>query len=306
MTKSLFDYCKEHDTFIFIDQWNKEKNGSLTVHDISYGSHKKVWWKCSKGHEWEAQVKSRIRGTGCPVCSNRKVLSGENDLVTTHPELASEWHPTKNGDITPQSVVSGHHGKVWWLCKKGHVWQATVLSRTKIGNGCPICAGKVVIPGVNDLASANPGIAVQWNQAKNGSLTPQQVTPFSNRKVWWICEKGHEYNAVIANRIRNASGCPYCRNKKVLAGFNDLATVAPKVAAQWCDELNGDLTPQMVTAGSHKKVWWKCSCGHVWKAVIYARTGNQKTECPICAGRVKNSSLKRYDGILASGKNNDF
>ena len=99
------------------------------------------------------------------------------------------------------------------------------------------------------------------------------------------------------------SGCPYCAGRKVLPGFNDLATLAPDVARQWHPSLNGALTPQMVTAGSHRKAWWECQVGHVWQAVIYSRTGPKKCGCPICAGRVSAKRLARYQAALSEGKN---
>ena len=131
-----------------------------------------------------------------------------------------------------------------------------------------------------------PELAAQWDREKNRALTPQQVTITSNRKVWWRCEKGHSYPAVIASRT-NGSGCPYCTGKKVLAGFNDLATLEPKIAAEWHPTLNGALTSQMVSTGSRKKVWWECPLGHVWKAAVYPRTGAKKCGCPVCAGKTK-------------------
>ena len=127
---------------------------------------------------------------------------------------------------------------------------------------------------------------------------PNQVTPFSNRRAWWICEKGHEYNTVIAHRTQSSSGCPYCSNRKVLAGYNDLATIKPKIAEQWHPALNGELTPQTVTAGSRKKVWWQCSAGHIWRAVIYSRAGPQTCGCPVCAGKINESRQLRYEKIL--------
>ena len=151
------------------------------------------------------------------------VLAGVNDLATINPELARQWHPTKNGDLTPRDVLAGSRRKVWWICEHGHEWQADVSSRNH-GTGCPVCAGKKVISGENDFASQYPELARQWHPTKNGSLRPDQVTPSSNKKVWWICDKGHEYQAVIASRTRRHGGCPYCQNVKVLSGFNDLAT----------------------------------------------------------------------------------
>ena len=274
-----------------VAEWHPTKNHGLMPTDVSPRTHRKAWWKCAKGHEWLTEIKLRSEGAGCPVCTNRKVLIGENDLGTTHPEIAAQWHPTKNGSLTPQSVVPGNYRKVWWLCDQGHEWQATIESRTRLENGCPVCAGKVAVPGQNDLASQRPQIAAQWHPSKNDSLTPQKVTVFSNRSVWWLCEKGHEYRMAVGQRSQKGAGCPYCKNRKILVGYNDLATVEPGLAAQWHPELNGSLTPQMVTYGSKKKVWWQCAEGHVWNAVINSRTGNRKCGCPVCAGRIKQSKL---------------
>ena len=290
----LADECPE-----LTKEWHPTKNAGLTPYDVPPGTHQRVWWQCENGHEWLAQVNSRVRGSKCPVCSNKKVQIGVNDLGTTHPEIAAQWHPTKNGTLKPQSVVYGNHRKVWWRCEKGHEWEATILSRTTLGNGCPVCAGKVVIPGVNDLASQKPHVAAQWHPTKNGVLMPRDVTPYSNRYVWWVCEKGHEYRTVIAHRSQSESDCPYCKNRKVLAGFNDLATIEPKIAQQWHPELNEPLTPQMVTPGSAKKVWWQCAEGHIWRAVIYSRTGDKKCGCPVCSGKVKESKQIRYADIIA-------
>lgn len=285
-----------------VKEWHPSKNVGLLPNDVSPGSHKRVWWKCEKGHEWIAQVKSRVQGANCPVCTNRKILKGFNDLATTHPKLADQWHKQKNGPLTPEGVGGGSHRKVWWQCEKGHEWEATILSRTSVGCGCPICAGKVVVPGVNDLGSQNPRVAAQWHPDKNGEMTPRDVTPYSNRSVWWQCEKGHEYRSIIGRRVQSDTGCPYCTNRKVLAGFNDLATLEPVIAAQWQEELNGELTPQMVTVGSSKKVWWQCDEGHVWRAVIYSRTGSGRYGCPVCAGKVKEPKQIRYGEMIAERK----
>ena len=97
----------------------------------------------------------------------------------------------------------------------------------------------------------------------------------------------------------NGSGCPYCAGKKVLKGFNDLATLEPKVAESWHPTLNGRLTPETVTVGSRRKVWWQCPEGHVWKAVVYSRAGRQRAGCPVCAGRVKEDFQARYATLTA-------
>ena len=129
---------------------------------------------------------------------------------------------------------------------------------------------------------------------RNGALTPEQVAPASNKKVWWRCPKGHDYQAVVASRTQRNGGCPYCANTKVLPGFNDLATKYPEIAAQWHPTMNGSLTPDHVLPGSRKKVWWQCSSGHVWQAVIYSRTGNRSSGCPFCTGYALGKRWNRY------------
>lgn len=268
-------------------QWHPEKNGRLRPEDCLPGSHRQVWWKCEKGHEWTATIKSRVEGNGCPVCASRTVVAGVNDLKTMAPELAKQWHPNKNGRLTPQQVVSGSSRKVWWRCRRGHEWQAAIHSRVE-GRGCPVCTGKTIIPGENDLESYSPELARQWIREKNGPVTPNRVAVSSNKRVWWRCDKGHEWQCSVSDRTSRQSGCPYCGNRKVLAGFNDLKTLQPLVAAQWHPTRNESLEPDMVMPGSSKRVWWKCSDGHEWKAVIYSRTGAKKCGCPVCAGRTAN------------------
>lgn len=293
MDESLYDYCLRTGCSELLEQWSKTENGPLTPETVSYGSHKKVWWECEKGHRWPAIVKSRVSGSGCPVCAGRVLAEGENDLASTYPELVTQWHPVLNGELRAQDVMPGTRKKVWWKCEAGHEWQATVASRTH-GAGCPVCAGKVTVAGENDMASQFPEIAAEWHETKNGRLRAQDVTPYSNRRVWWRCGLGHEYRAVVSTRTMRGGGCPYCANRQVLAGFNDLATLMPKVAAQWHPTLNAPLRPDMVTVGCHRKVWWQCDEGHVWRSVIYSRTGAMKCGCPVCAGKVKVAPRYQY------------
>ena len=293
MKKSLYDYCLENNRPELLAQWDTIKSGNLTPKAIAPRSNKAVWWRCEKGHEWLARVCDRSKGTGCPFCANRRIMVGENDLATTHPEIAHQWNYKKNGDLTPQDVFAGSVKKVWWVCDKGHEYFSAISSRIS-GCGCSVCSSQAVIPGVNDLASMLPDIAAQWHPTKNGNITPQNIAPFSNKKVWWICELGHDYCTTVAARTNMNSGCPYCAGKKVLAGFNDLATKNPMLATQWHKELNGKLTPEMVTIGSRKKAWWQCPSGHVWQAKIYSRATGRKHGCPVCAGVTNTKRVNRY------------
>ena len=268
-----------------MQQWHTRKNQGLDPSQISPGTHRSVWWICEHGHEWRAEIRTRTLGEcSCPVCTGKKVKAGFNDLATKYPRIAKEWHPKKNADLTPEQVLGGSVRKVWWRCAKGHEWRAEIASRCA-GLGCPICSNKIIVPGENDFASKYPQIADEWDSEKNGALEPTQVSASSNRAVWWKCPLGHSYKAKISSKTSRLDGCPYCAGKKVLEGFNDLASQKPAVADQWHPTLNGKLLPSQVTKGSNKYVWWICGEGHVWKAVIYARTGKRPTGCPVCAGR---------------------
>lgn len=207
--------------------------------------------------------------------------------------LLKEWDESRNFPLTPDTVSYGSKKKVWWTCENGHSWQTTVHVRSE-GSGCPYCAGRKVLLGFNDLETLYPDVAAQWDKRKNGCLKPSDVAVSSNRPAWWHCELGHSYRATVSSRTQRKTGCPYCAGCKVLKGFNDLETLCPGVAAQWHPSLNGALTPEMVTPGSNKKVWWQCSMGHVWKSDIYPRTGAQQCGCPVCAGKVSTTHARRY------------
>ena len=122
-------------------EWNFEKNGDSKPENFTANSGEKVWWKCSKGHEWEATIDSRNRGAGCPYCSGRYAIRGETDLKTLNPTLAKEWNYEKNGDLKPENFTANSRKRVWWKCNKGHEWQAVIAKRNN-GNNCPICKKK--------------------------------------------------------------------------------------------------------------------------------------------------------------------
>lgn len=266
-------------------EWHPTKNGGLLPSQVMGGSGKKIWWLCDKGHEFEQAICKRTARNGiCPICSRRKVLKGVNDLETLFPRIAKEWHPVKNGNLTPSEISRGSNKKFWWKCSKcEYEWEARVADRTIDSTGCPACANKVVVSGLNDLASQFPEIAKEWNYKENGNLKPNEVIAKSNRKVWWICSNGHEYEQSVDLRTVRKYGCPVCANQKILVGFNDLETTHPQIAAEWHSTKNGELCPSDVIAGSKKKVWWECTEGHEYEQAINKRTA-QGQSCPYCSG----------------------
>jgi len=272
----LLENCLETLNVELSKQWHPTKNGTLTPRDVKTGTHKKVWWLCEKGHEWEAAIFTRTSGVGCPYCANKRV-DVTNCLQTINPFLAKQWHPSKNGKLTPYDVTSGSSKKVWWLCEKEHEWESPVAARSN-GRGCPYCSGRVARVDTC-LQTLNTELARQWNYSKNGDLTPNEVGAYSNKKVWWRCEKGHEWEAVIASRM-SGKRCPFCSGRYA-NDDNNLQRINPELSRQWHPSKNGNLSPYDVKAGSKKKVWWHCDQGHEWEATVYNRAKLGRG-CPYC------------------------
>ncbi len=261
-----------------LKEWDYDKNNILPT-QISPKSAKMVWWKCANGHSWRNSPLNRTKhnSSKCPYCSNRKLLKGYNDLATTHPELLKEWDYNKN-NIKPDELTSGSNRKVWWICKLNHNYEASISNRVK-GTGCPYCAGQKVLEGYNDLATTHPALLKEWDYNKN-KLKPNEISSGSGKSVWWKCKNGHSWKAIICNRTKNGiRGCPYCSNRKLLKGYNDLATTNPELLKEW-DYNKNKIKPYEIIAGTTKKVWWRCEKGHEWYATVVSRT--KKHFCPIC------------------------
>lgn len=272
-----------------IKEWDLEKNDGLTAFDFTYGSGKKAWWKCDSGHNFRLSINDRTRRKGCPYCLGRKTTL-ETCLATKFPEISKQWHPTKNGVLKPTDFRPGSKKRIWWVCSAGHEWNSTIVTRSN-GSRCPYCIGNRVSPD-RSLGQKFPDIAKQWNYAKNGSITPFDVTFGSGQKVWWICEFGHEWRAKISART-SKTGCPYCSGK-LGTKERSLAVRFPYLVKEWNSERNGGLSPFEVSAGCHKKYWWKCAYGHEWKSRPNDRVPEKM--CPYCSG--KRACKENNVGIL--------
>lgn len=205
-----------------------------------------------------------------------------NSLATLNPDLTLEWHPIKNGKLTPNDVGINTGKRVWWKCPEGddHEWKTTVHHRT-LGLGCPVCSNQKVVLS-NCLATVNPELAKQLHPTKNGKLSPYDIGAGSGKSVWWKCPKGedHIWRGTIGKRNTNMA-CPICIGRKVV-NSNSFGTLFPELTKQWHPTKNEKLTPYDLRPGSTIKVWWVCSRGddHIWKTAVKDRT--QGTGCPKC------------------------
>lgn len=281
------------------NEWHPTKNGGITPDQVTAGSHKNAWWKCAKGpdHEWQTPIKSRTRGLGCSVCRGNTVVKS-NCLETVHPDLAKEWHPTKNGELTPKKVFAGTNQIVWWQClkEKDHEWPVSIANRVNQKTGCPYCKGRKLAKS-NSLALKNSDLSKEWHATKNGDLRPENIYFRSTKTVWWKCGNGedHEWQASISNRNKGlkSTGCPVCRNLKVVSS-NSLSKTNPKLTNEWHPTMNGDLTPEDVHEGSKLKIWWQCqkNPNHVWISSIDNR--NRGRGCPGCNQGWTIENIRRF------------
>ncbi|MEK5209235.1 zinc-ribbon domain-containing protein [Psychrobacillus sp. FSL H8-0510] len=215
--------------------WHPTKNGELKPGELTQGSGKKVWWQCEHKHEWEAVVHSRTSGRGCPYCAGKR-LTLERTLSFRYPEVVKEWHPTKNGKITPDKTSYGTKRKVWWKCKNQHEWEAAISSRTRKGTNCPYCSGRNATP-ERSLALLKPELAKEWHPTKNLDISPYKVSTQSQKKVWWVCKNHHEWKAKVGSRTLG-SGCPVCHaSNKIsfpeLCIYFYICKIAPDAISQY-------------------------------------------------------------------------
>ena len=175
-----------------VKEWDYDKNGKLTPDDFVSGSNVSVFWRCSKGHSWEAVISSRVRGNGCPFCSNKRVLEGYNDLLTLNPKLASEWNYDKNKELrnkkgedisTPNKVMAVSTYKVWWRCSTcGYEWQANIDCRNN-GNGCRKCASVL-----RNKKICKRVINVETNTIYNSLAEASDKTGLSRASICYCCK----------------------------------------------------------------------------------------------------------------------
>lgn len=227
---SLYDYCMSNpDKAYLLDEWDYEKNKELGLDPktVTTGTHIKTHWVCREcGNKWTAPIYSRVKGSGCLDCYNRrrsktkskgKITVTLYDYCKNNPDkayLLDEWSYTENEKlgITPENIAFKSNKKVFWICSKDkrHKWEATICSRVE-GNKCPVCVGQKVLAGDNDIATTHPYLVKEWDYKKNYPVTPQEVTAGSMKRFWWRCPKCcHSWMASINDRALGYTGCPEC------------------------------------------------------------------------------------------------
>lgn len=206
------------DNLVLMKEWDWDKNNELGFYPdkLTCGvSRLSVFWRCIKcGYGWSATPNNRSRGTGCPLCANRVIVKGKNDLETLYPEIAKRWHPILN-TLTPNKVAAHSNKKVYWICEKDsrHYFLTRVDHMVDGGVDCPVCANQTIIVGVNDLSTTNAELIKEWDFERNIDIVPEKCTYGTQKRVWWKCEKEHRWQATISSRAIQKCGCPICKKE---------------------------------------------------------------------------------------------
>ena len=332
-------------------EWNYEKNKDINPYRITSGSKLKVWWICPKGHEWLSRIDHRFNGSKCIYCTNQKAVSGENDVKTTHPDLIKEWDYDKNYPQKPEDYKAGSNVKVWWKCKLGHNWQATINHRTN-GSGCPKCYSEYgtsfpeqaicyYLSKVTDVKNrykiGNQEIDIYLPEYQIGfeydgkyyhnskqslkkERLKEEVLKKNNIVLYRIKEADKNYIDKMKRIIycltdRDYSYLKYVLEKifeiiKVKINFsididnnrtdiyvqymktikeNSITSKYPDLLKEWDYDKNNGLSPDNLSFGSNKKVWWICKkCKSSYLSSISHKCSG--TSCPYCNGKSINET----------------
>jgi hypothetical protein len=262
-----------------IKEWHSTKNRSSTPYDVTYGTNKKVWWKCKLGHEWKSSVAKRTIGKRkCPFCLR-------DGCSVADKEFLKEWNYKKNQGVDPSCISCHSDKRFWWKCKHGHEWLATPRKRSK-GRGCHYCSGWLT-PLNKSLFYLRKDLMKLWNYGKN-KVSPKLISVFSGKKVWWKCSKNHEWTAVVAS-VSTGIGCPVCSGRNATDADN-IVIKRPDLMKEWDYNKNKGIDPYGFKQSSGRVVGWKCSKGHRWKASLHTRSAG--CGCPSC------KKYEVYDGEI--------
>jgi hypothetical protein len=229
----------------------------------------------------------------------RASWKGTGYWLSGYPALLRQWHPTLNGELTPDEVRQGSRKRVWWKCRKGpdHEWAVRAANRVA-GSGCPACAHRKLSI-TNCLSTIAPAVAAEWHPTRNGKLTPRKVIAGTGRKLWWQCPLGsdHVWQTSAQRRVYEGTGCPFCEGQRASV-TNSLKSQRPDLVREWDSSKNGKLKPNALPIGSTRPVWWRCAKGadHLWRAMVRARA-KMDEGCPFCTLQ-KISITNRLDARL--------
>lgn len=214
------------------------------------------------------------------------------------PEILAEWDYEKNVDQNPHLLSRHSTKKVHWKCANGHTFKTAIVHRS---TSCLYCSNKRLWKGFNDLQTKRPDLLQDWNYELNNEIGvfPDDVLFCSSKLVWWTCSVNteHTWKTNLNHRTSpTPTNCPYCAYKKVLKGFNDLATTHPELLKEWDFQLNTK-RPDEIIAKTKTKFFWRCKLNHSYQMSGEKKALHQK--CPYCCNK---KILLGYNDFLSQQK----
>jgi len=283
--------------------WNYEKNvddngNQVDPRTLGVDNRVQFHWTCITGnHDREISISSAVQGQrlgkGCRTCSGYKAIPGKNDAFSLFPELRKRLHSKLNIGLNLDGLHPGNRDiEIVWLCPQNHTWKRPFAEELK-SQGCGKCVGFDLWAGHNDLLSQFPRVAAEiaydLNNGQKGfvELAPDKVHKHSALDSWWRCkEYGHTWKTKVEKRTREGTGCPFCSDRRVWPGFNDLWTKRPDLVNEIDFDKHPGLDPKKLLWVSHDVLNWRCDQGHQWPAQLHLRSSNSNrkpTGCPNCA-----------------------
>lgn len=291
-------FYEEHADF---EQYYDTANNERPFNSYSNSSNEYVWWKCNKNHSFRWSIINFSRGGvfKCPICTNRQLLVGENDLKSQYPDLALEFDSAKNNILPEEILYTNTDDSIWWLCKEGHSFQRSIWYRVNNVRECPICNRTIVIKGINDFESTYPDITSIWDYAAN-ARTPDSISDKNNDKYTFKCQKGHRYETLLRSVIYNDFQCLVCNFKLIQPGINSLVDTDGTLAKEWSP--NDVRKPYEFHKYSKYNALWECpTCHGDYSYPINERKVGDDS-CPYCNNRrvlAHFNSLLAKDSVLA-------
>ena len=207
-------YVSENNDLMLDWDWKKNDAIGLDPTVLKCGSNKTAFWKCHIcGREYTTRIERKFHGAACRMClvKERAKARYEESLAALYPEIAKEWDFDLN-EGGPDTIYPQSNKHCHWVCKNGHRWTDSVSHRTARQTPCPICSGKKVLTGYNDLSTTHKELLKEWDWEKNDSIgvKPSEITYGSKKKVYWKCVRGHSWQAVVYARTTGKCGCRQC------------------------------------------------------------------------------------------------
>ena len=288
-------FYEEHSDF---EKYYDTENNERPFTSYSNRSNEYVWWKCDKNHSFKWSIINFSRGGTfkCPICSNRQLLVGENDLKSQYPDLALEFDAAKNNILPEEILYTNTDDSIWWLCREGHSFQRSIWYRVNIVRECPICNRTIVVKGINDFQTKYPKVSYVWDYESN-IRTPDSISDKSDGKYSFICRRGHHYEIYLSTAKKYHFKCPVCSYKLIQPGINSLVDTDEELSREL--SRNEPRKPYELHKYSKYHALWECPiCHGDYLYPINERNVGDKN-CPYCNNR---RVLAHFNSLLAKAK----